>query len=88
GRTSFQLRDDVDNVVRMIDYGFSCSVVGRKTSADDLPPGESKTTKIVFQLPLPKTQSLVATVDLQFIGRRGKVEFEFSPNDIRRLSTN
>lgn len=78
------LKDDVDNVVRGVDFGFSSSVVGEVKNFADIAPGDSVQHVKVFSLPLPKTQYLVLTIDLQCVGGDGEVRYQIPMDAIAR----
>lgn len=71
----FRVKDDVGNAIRGIDFGFQVKVVGALESPHDIAPGESVSHIEVFALPLPKTQHIVLTVDLECIGGEGEVSY-------------
>ncbi len=80
----FTLRDDVDNVVRGIDFGASTRPVEALSSQDDIPPGETRTHVEVFTVPLPKTEHLILTMDAKAFGGEGDVLFKIPAQSIQR----
>lgn len=80
----FKLRDDVDNVIRGIDYGFGTKVIGALTGSEDIPPGTSANHIELFTVPPPKTEYLVLTVDLSCFGDEGVVEFKIPASAISK----
>ncbi|MCA9090070.1 MAG: hypothetical protein KDA90_15725 [Planctomycetaceae bacterium] len=71
-----RLRDDVDNVIRGIDYGATLVSAGSLAGSQDILPGETISHVEVFSLPLPKTEYLVLTVNTGCLGGDGEVEFK------------
>lgn len=80
----FRLRDDVDNVIRGIDYGFGNKPVGALTGSEDIAPGELATHIELFSVPPPKTQFLILTVDLACLGADGQIEFKIPAASIAK----
>jgi hypothetical protein len=80
----FQLRDDVDNVIRGINYGFASKPVGSLTSADDITPGSTVTHVELFSVPPPKTEYLILTVNLACLGGEGEIEYKIPATEIGR----
>jgi hypothetical protein len=76
GGSVLRLRDDVGNVVRPVAFGLGNNVVGALDTPADVKPGESVTHLQVFDVPLPKTKSLVLNVDLYCCEGKGEVEIE------------
>ena len=76
GGSVFRLKDDVGNVVRPVTFGFTSKVVGAMDKFAALKPEESLTHLQVFDVPLPKTKSLVLNVDLYCFEGDGEVEVE------------
>ncbi|WP_417737278.1 hypothetical protein [Rosistilla oblonga] len=81
---AIRVRDDVDNQLRNVGYG-SDHVVGELRSGSDILPGATVGHSMVFAVPLPKTESVVVTVDLECVGEEGKVEFEIPVAKIEGL---
>lgn len=75
GPSYWQMVDDVDNVIRGIDFGFGSKVIGAIESGEDIPPGEARNHIEVFTVPPPKTQSLTLTLDTQAFGGEGSIRF-------------
>ncbi|NLS92671.1 MAG: hypothetical protein GXX96_10985 [Planctomycetaceae bacterium] len=80
----FRLRDDVDNVIRGVNYGMGSKPVGALTGAEDIAPGASATHIELFSVPLPKTKFLILTVDLACFGDQGEIEFQIPADKIKR----
>lgn len=78
----FRLRDDVDNVIRGINYGITSKPVGALTGSEDIAPGDSATHVELFSIPPPKTEFLVLTVDLACLGGDGEIEYKISASSI------
>jgi len=76
GGSVFRLRDDVDNVVRPVNFGLTSRVVGAIGRFAELRPEGSLDHLQVFSVPLPKTKSLVLNVDLYCFEGKGEVDFE------------
>ena len=76
GGAVFRLKDDVGNIVRPVTFGFANKVVGALDKFAQLKPGENLSHLQVFEVPLPKTKSLVLSVDLYCFEGDGKVEIE------------
>lgn len=83
GGSVFRLRDDVDNVVRAVNFGLGNQVVGAMGRLAELRPEESLEQLQVFSVPLPKTKSLVLNVDLYCFEGEGEVEFEIPIASVR-----
>ncbi|MEZ6008263.1 MAG: hypothetical protein R3F05_10930 [Planctomycetota bacterium] len=71
----FQLRDDVDNVIRGVRYGAGSEVVGALTGNEDFEPGSRGSHLLVFAVPPPKTKFLILSVDLSVFGCQVIVRF-------------
>jgi hypothetical protein len=82
-RSNFIVRDDVDNVVRGVDFGFSTVIEGA-FQEKDINPGETVRHLCVFSEPLPKTEHLVLNVDFKCFYEEGEVEFKLPINVIKR----
>lgn len=78
----FRLRDDVDNVIRGIDYGAGANPVGAMSTSDDILPGGVATHVEVFAAPPAKTQFLILTVNLEAFGGSGSTEFKIEASQI------
>lgn len=72
----FQVRDDVDNIVRPVGFGITTKVVGAIEDVEELNPEESLQHLAVFEVPLPKTQSLKLTIDLGCFDGEGEIQVE------------
>jgi hypothetical protein len=81
---NFKLRDDVDNVIRGIDYGMMSKPVGVLTGSEDIAPGSSATHIELFSIPPPKTEHLILTVDLACLGGDGVIEFKIPAASISK----
>lgn len=81
---NFKLRDDVDNVIRGIDYGMMSKPVGVLTGSEDIAPGSSATHIELFSIPPPKTEHLILTVDLACLGGEGLIEFKIPAASIEK----
>ena len=82
----FKLRDDVDNVIRGIDYGLMSKPVGTLTGSEDIAPGSSVTHIEPFSIPPPKTEHLILTVDLACLGGDGVIEFKIPAASVAKYS--
>lgn len=80
----FRLRDDVDNSLRSVNYGVGSRPKGALYN-EDIQPGEKTSHVVIFNKPPPKTQYLVLTVDLDFIGGKGQVEYKIPAQNIENL---
>lgn len=80
----FQLRDDVDNVIRGINYGIASKPVGALTGSEDIAPGSTATHIELFSIPPPKTEFLVLTVNLACLSGDGEIEFKIPASSIAR----
>jgi hypothetical protein len=80
----FRLRDDVDNVIRGINYGFGNEPVGALTGSEDIAPGQSASHIELFSVPPPKTEFLILTVDLACLGSDGLIEFKIPAASIAK----
>lgn len=72
----FQMRDDVDNIVRPVGFGISTKVVGAIPDMEELNPEDSLQHIQVFEVPLPKTKSLTLTIDLECFDGEGELKVE------------
>ncbi len=79
----FRLRDDVDNVIRGINYGMS-KPVGALTGSEDIAPSSTATHVELFSIPPPRTEFLVLTVDLACLGGDGEIEFKIPASSIAK----
>lgn len=84
GGSRFTMRDDVDNVVRPVGFGVTNKIVGAIDDYADLKPEESLQHNAVFEVPLPKTQSLSLTVDLACLGGEGEVRIEIPYESVEK----
>lgn len=84
GGSVFRLRDDVDNIIRPVTFGFASKVVGAFDKFEELKPEESLTHLQVFDIPLPKTKSLVLNIDLYCFEGDGEVEIEIPVAEIKK----
>jgi hypothetical protein len=75
GASRFQVVDDVANVVRAVDFGFSLKVVGAVEGFADIAPLQTIQHIAVFSVPLPKTEHLILKIDLQCIGGEGIAKY-------------
>lgn len=71
----FRLRDDVDNDVRGVTYGYSSKPAGSLGSIKDIDPVTTVTHVEVFSVPLPKTQYVVLSVNLKCLDGDGEIEY-------------
>jgi len=71
----FQLRDDVDNVIRGVSYGAGSKPVGALTGNEDILPGKEAVHLELFSVPPLKTKYLILTMDLAAFGGEGKTQF-------------
>jgi len=82
GPSQFRLTDDVDNSIRGINFGITNKVVGAMTRTADIPPGEAASHIEVFNIPPPKTQFLILTMDAKAFGGEGLVRFRIPAETI------
>ena len=80
----FRLRDDVDNVIRGVNYGMASEPVGALTGSEDIAPGTSTTHVELFSTPPPKTKFLTLTVALACLGGEGEIEFKIPSASIAK----
>lgn len=80
----FRLRDDVENVIRGVDYGFASKPIGQLTGSEDIEPGATATHLEIFSVPPSKTEYLILTVDLACFGGEGAFEVKIPAEDIRK----
>ena len=83
-RGHFNLRDDVDNVIRGIDYGLATTPVGALSGSEDISPGSASNHIELFTIPPPKTEYLILTVDLACLGGDGEIEFKIPASAIAK----
>jgi len=76
GGSVFRLKDDAGNIVRPVTFGFANKVVGELDKFAELKPEASLKHVQVFDVPLPKTKSLVLNIDLYCFEGEGEVEIE------------
>lgn len=72
---NFRLRDDVENVIRGVNYGVGSRPIGALSGGEDILPGKEAAHLKAFGVPPPKTKYLVLTVDLAAFGGEGKTRF-------------
>ena len=84
GGSVFRLKDDVGNVVRPVTFGFANKVVGALAEFTELKPEGGLTHLQVFDVPLPKTKSLVLNVDLYCFEGEGEVEIEIPIEAVKK----
>jgi len=84
GGSVFRLKDDVGNIVRPVTFGFANKVVGALDKFAELKPEGSLTHLQVFDVPLPKTKSLVLNVDLYCFEGEGEVEIEIPIEAVKK----
>jgi predicted Zn finger-like uncharacterized protein len=80
----FRMRDDVDNVIRRVNYGFGHTVVGALTENEDITPGMTVNHVELFSTPPPKTEFLILTIDLKCVGGEGSIQYRIPADQIRR----
>ena len=83
GPNNFRIKDDVDNVIRGVNFGFSLKVIGA-LKLEDIEPGKTVSHVQVFSMPPPKTEHLVLTVDLKCFGLTDEVKFLIPGSAIAR----
>lgn len=83
-RGHFNLKDDVDNVIRGIDYGIMSKPIGALSGTEDILPGATATHIEVFSVPPPKTEFLILTVNMACVGGDGEVEFKIPVSSITK----
>lgn len=81
---NLQLRDDVGNVIRGINYGFASKPVGALSGSEDIDPGTTASHLELFAVPPSKTQYLILTIDLACFGGDGKIEYKIPASSIVR----
>jgi len=79
---SFQLRDDVDNILRGVSFGFTNAVQGALEEGSEIDPRQSVTHVEIFRVPPPKTRHLDLTVDLSAFGLEGTAVFRITRADL------
>jgi hypothetical protein len=84
GGPVFRLKDDVGNTIRPVTFGFANQVVGALDKFVELKPEEKLKHLQVFDVPLPKTKSLVLNVDLYCFEGEGEVEIEIPIEAVKR----
>lgn len=79
----FRLRDDVDNEIRPAYYSFSSErLAGALGSRFEITPGSTVSHIEAFNIPLPKTEYLVLSVDLSGFDRDGIIEYKIPASSI------
>lgn len=79
---NFRLRDDVDNVIRGINYGIASKPVGALTGSEDIAPGATANHLELFSVPPPKTEYLILTISLACLGGDGEIEYKIPASAI------
>ena len=79
----FLLKDDVDNVIRGVSYGFGNTLVGALTGTEDISLGQQSTHILVFSVPPKKTKHLILLVKLESFGGEGIAKFKIPVEQIR-----
>ncbi len=82
--SQFQLKDDVGNVIRGVDFGYSSKLIGALVDYHDIAPSESVEHTKVFSLPLPKTKHVVLTINLECLGGDGEMSYIIPMESIAR----
>lgn len=72
---NFKLDDDVDNVIRGVNYGVGARPAGALSGGEDILPGKEVGHLEAFGVPPPKTKYLILTLDLAAFGGDGKARF-------------
>ncbi|MGH7138189.1 MAG: hypothetical protein ACREHD_20755 [Pirellulales bacterium] len=83
---NFRLRDDVENVIRGVNYGIGNQPVGALTGNEDILPGKEATHIEAFGVPPPKTKFLTVSVDLAAFGGEGEAHFRIPAGRIENFS--
>lgn len=78
----YVLRDDVDNVIRGVSFGFGNRVDGALKDGQEIDPGSQVNHVEIFRVPPPKTQHLDLALDLDAFGAEGKVDFRIGRTDL------
>jgi hypothetical protein len=81
----FQMRDDVDNIIRGVSYGAGSKPVGALTGGEDILSGKEVTHLEVFSVPPPKTRYLILTMDLGAFGGEGETRFKIPVENIKNF---
>jgi len=81
---TFKLKDDVDNVIRGVNYGIMSKPVGALTGTEDILPGATASHIEVFSVPPPKTEFLILTVKMACVGGDGEVKFKIPASSITK----
>jgi len=84
GGSVFRLKDDVGNIVRPVTFGFANKVIGALDKFAELKPEDKLSHLQVFDVPLPKTKSLVLNVDLYCFEGDGEVEIEIPIESVKK----
>jgi hypothetical protein len=84
GGSVFRLKDDVGNIVRPVTFGFANKVVGALDEYAELKPEEKLSHLQVFDVPLPKTKSLLLNVDLYCFEGKGELEIEIPIESVQK----
>lgn len=80
----FSLRDDVDNVIRGVDYGATSKPLAALSGGTDILPGQLVGHVELFTIPPPKTKFLILTVDMACVGSGGTLEVSIPVDSISR----
>ena len=80
----FSLRDDVENVIRGVDYGATSKPIGALSGGTDILPGQLVGHVELFTIPPPKTKFLILTVDLACVGSADTIEVSIPVDLISR----
>jgi len=77
----FRLVDDVGNTIDTT-YGDHWRLVG--AFSGEVLPEATATHLIAFDIPLPKTEYLILTIDLTAVGGDGKIEYKFPYSSVEK----
>jgi len=78
----YTIKDDVENNIRPVNFGFSTYIEGSQATSD-VDPGSSVKQIEAFQKPLGKTKSITLRIDLSAYGDEGFVDFVIPSTQIK-----
>lgn len=78
----FELVDDVANTVHGVSLGFWDSPVGALRKIEEILPEQERTHVELFEVPLPRTEHLILTVNRAAVGGNGKVKYKIAADEI------
>lgn len=82
-KTPFGMLDDVQNVIRGVNFGATAKPYGQLSANDDINPESTVKNVVVFNVPPPKTKSLTLVVQLDQFGQKGTLLLDIPAEKIK-----